>query len=101
MSRSNKVEDIYLTGIVEATHVDVSSKVPGRIDSVMVKEGDPVYKGQKVAIIISKEMDAKLEQVKSVMEMAYQKLQMAVNGARPEEKEMAERLYLQAEHLPM
>jgi HlyD family secretion protein len=98
LSRSNKVEDVYVTGIVEATHVDISSKVPGRIDSVMVKEGDQVTKGQVVAIIVSKEMDAKLEQVRSVMEAAYQKLQMAVNGARPEEKEMAERLYFQAEH---
>jgi len=98
LSRSNKVEDVYVTGIVEATHVDISSKVPGRIDSVMVKEGDLVTKGQVVAIIVSKEMDAKLEQVRSVMEAAYQKLQMAVNGARPEEKEMAERLYFQAEH---
>jgi HlyD family secretion protein len=98
LSRSNKIEDVYVTGIVEATHVDISSKVPGRIDSVMVKEGDQVTKGQIVAIIVSKEMDAKLEQVRSVMEAAYQKLQMAVNGARPEEKEMAERLYFQAEH---
>jgi len=28
LSRSNKVEDVYITGIVEATHVDISSKVP-------------------------------------------------------------------------
>jgi len=98
ISRANKKEDIYITGIVEATHVDVSSKLPGRIDSVMVKEGDQVLKGEIVASIISKEMDAKVEQARSVMDAAYQKLQMAINGARPEEKEMAERLYFQAEH---
>lgn len=98
MSRSQKDEVQYITGIVEATHIDISSKVPGRVDSVLVNEGDKVQKGQIVALILSKEMDAKLEQTKSVMEGAYQKLQLAVNGARPEEKEMAERLFFQAEH---
>lgn len=98
LSRSQKEEVQYITGIVEATHVDVSSKVPGRVDSVLVNEGDRVNKGQIVALILSKEMNAKLEQTKSVMEGAYQKLQLAVNGARPEEREMAERLYFQAQH---
>jgi HlyD family secretion protein len=98
LSKANKPEEVYITGIVEATHVDVSSKVAGRIDSVLVKEGEQVFKGQIVATIISKELDAKLEQTKSIMEAAYQKLQMAVNGARPEEKEMAERLYMQSKH---
>lgn len=98
MSRSQKDEVLYITGIVEAAHIDISSKVPGRVDSVLVNEGEKVQKGQIVALILSKEMDAKLEQTKSVMEGAYQKLQLAVNGARPEEKEMAERLFFQAEH---
>jgi HlyD family secretion protein len=98
ISRADKPEEKYITGVVEATHVDVSSKMPGRIDSVLVKEGEHVFKGQIVATIISKELDAKLEQSKSVMNAAYEKLQLAVNGARPEEKEMAEKLYLQAKH---
>ncbi len=98
IGKANKQEDVYITGIVEATHVDVSSKIAGRIDSVYVREGDEVFKGQIVASIMSKELDAKLEQAKSVMEAAYQKLQIAINGARPEEKEMAEKLYMQAKH---
>ncbi|MBI5402211.1 MAG: efflux RND transporter periplasmic adaptor subunit [Ignavibacteriae bacterium] len=98
ISKADKPEDKYITGMVEATHVDVSSKMPGRIDSVLVKEGEHVFKGQIVAIIISKELDAKLEQTRSVMNAAYEKLQIAINGARPEEKEMAEKLYLQAKH---
>ncbi len=98
ISRSNSHEDVFVTGIVEASHVDLSSKLAGRIDSVFVREGEEVNKGQVVATLISKELDAKLEQARSVMEAAYQKLQIAVNGARPEEKEMAEKLYLQAKH---
>jgi len=98
IGKADKPGQIYITGIVEASNVDVSSKMPGRIDSVLVKEGEHVFKGQIVAIIISKELEAKLEQSKSVMNAAYEKLQLAINGARPEEKEMAEKLYLQAKH---
>jgi HlyD family secretion protein len=98
IGKTGKPEEKYITGMVEATHVDVSSKMPGRIDSVLVREGEHVFKGQIVATILSKELDAKLEQSKSVMNAAYEKLQIAINGARPEEKEMAEKLYLQAKH---
>lgn len=98
IGRADKPEEKYITGMVDATNVDVSSKMPGRIDSVLVREGEHVFKGQIVATIRSKELDAKLEQAKSVMNAAYEKLQLAINGARPEEKEMAEKLYLQAKH---
>jgi len=96
--RTEKPEDTYMTGIIEMTQVDVSSKVAGRIDSISVKEGEKVTKGQTIATIRSNELQAKLDQTKSIMEGAYQKLQMAINGARPEEKEMAEKLYMQAIH---
>lgn len=96
--KNEKPEKRYITGIVEMTQVDVSSKIAGRIDSILVKEGESVTKGQTIAKIRSNELQAKLEQTKSVMDAAYQKLQMAVNGARPEEKEMAEKLYAQAKH---
>ncbi len=98
IARNEKPEKKYITGIVEMTQIDVSSKVPGRIDSILVKEGEMVTKGQVIATIRSNELQAKLDQTKSIMDAAYQKLQMAVNGARPEEKEMAEKLYAQAKH---
>lgn len=88
-------EDI-ITGIVETTQVDVASKIPGRIDSVYVHEGDFVHKGQVLARLESKEMDAKLEQARGVMNAARSKAEMAHNGARPEEREAAEKLYFQA-----
>lgn len=83
-------------GVVEATQIDVASKLPGRIESILVKEGERVTKGQILARLESKEMDAKVEQAKSAMEAARQKMIMAQRGARPEEKEAAEKLYQQA-----
>jgi len=91
-------EENVITGIVESTEVDVASKIPGRIDTVFVAEGDMVKKGQILAHLESKEMDAKLEQTRGVVNAAKSKMDMAHNGARPEEKEAAEKMYFQAKH---
>lgn len=93
-----KPEQKYITGIVETTEVDVASKIPGRIDTVFVSEGDIVKKGQLLARLESKELDAKLEQARGVVDAAKSKMDMAHNGARPEEKEATEKLYMQAKH---
>jgi HlyD family secretion protein len=85
-------------GIVEVSDVDVASKIPGRIDTIFVQEGDQVQKGQILARMESKEMDAKVEQAKGMMDAAKSKFDMASNGARPEEKEAVKNLYLQAKH---
>ncbi|HEX3072513.1 MAG TPA: efflux RND transporter periplasmic adaptor subunit [Ignavibacteriales bacterium] len=91
-------EPVYVTGIVEATEADVASKLPGRVDSVFVNEGDVVKKGQPLGKLESKEMDAKLEQARGLMRQAESKMMMAHNGARIEEKRATENLYLQALH---
>ena len=39
---------IRLQGQVEAQQYNISSKVAGRIDRVLVRKGDPVQKGQLV-----------------------------------------------------
>lgn len=87
-----------ITGLVEITDVDVASKIPGRIDSIFVSEGELVKKGQVLAKLQSKEIEAKVEQTKGQLEAAKFKYQMALNGARPEEKDAVEKLYLQAKH---
>jgi HlyD family secretion protein len=47
-------------GRIEATEVDVSSKYAGRLESVMVDEGDEVKVGQVIARIDSPEYEAQL-----------------------------------------
>ncbi len=86
-----------LTGMVEATEIDVSSKIPGRIDSVVVSRGDHVVKGQLLFTIQSREVDAKVEQARALRDAAQAKYDMARNGARPEEREGAEKLFNQAQ----
>ena len=87
-----------VTGMVEVDEIDVASKIPGRIDTFFVREGDFVTKGQILARLQSKEIDAKVEQARGAMEAARAKLDMAIKGARPEEKEAIEKLYMQTVH---
>ena len=87
-----------ITGMIEVTEVDVAPKIPGRVDSVLVREGDQVRKGQLLASLESKEIDAKVEQARGAMDAALAKLDMTRRGAREEERTAVEKLYLQAEH---
>ena len=91
-------ESKIITGLVEITSIDVASKIPGRIDSILVNEGQNVSKGQVLAILQSREINAKVEQTKGQLDIAKFKYQMVLNGARTEEKEAVEKLYLQAKH---
>ena len=86
------------TAMVEATTIDVSSKIPGRLDSVYVREGDTVQKGQILGRLQSKEINAKVEQARGALQATKAKLSMALNGARPEERQAVKNLYLQAKH---
>jgi HlyD family secretion protein len=48
---ANDVNRIRLSGNIELTQVDISFKVPGKLVSRTVDEGDPVKKGQLIARI--------------------------------------------------
>ncbi len=87
-----------ITGTVETTEIDLGSKVPGRVAEVRVHEGDPVKRGEVLAVIASPELEAKVAQAKSVVETAQAKARLVTKGARSEEREAALRLYLQAKH---
>lgn len=92
----NNNENLIMSGIVESDEIDVSSKIPGRIESILVSKGDRVKKNQVIAILESKEMDAKVEQARGMMEAAKAKMILAHNGARKEEITAAEKMYEQA-----
>jgi multidrug resistance efflux pump len=49
---------LALTGIVTTNDVELSSQVQGEIQQLLVKEGDPVKRGQLVATIVPRELAA-------------------------------------------
>ena len=102
-----------IQGQVEVGEYRVSSKVPGRILEIRVKEGDFVKAGDTLAIIDAPEVRAKMEQAQGA-EAAASALELkAQNGARKEQiqgayqvlqqatagKEIAEKSYNRVQHL--
>src|SRR6184192_1584785 len=66
------------SGTVEARNIRVGSKIGGRIDKVLVREGDTVEAGQVLITFDEKELQAALEQSRATA-------QKAERGYRPEE----------------
>src|SRR5450432_2725931 len=66
------------SGTVEARNIRVGSKVGGRIDQVLVREGDTVQANQVLITFDDKELQAAMEQSKAAAEKAQR-------GYRPEE----------------
>jgi len=85
-----------IQGQVEVEEYRVSSKVPGRILELRVKEGDFVKAGDTLAILDAPEVRAKMEQAQSAEEAASAMEQMARNGARKEQVQGAYQLLQQA-----
>ena len=74
-----------MQGQVEVSEYRVSSKVPGRILELRVKEGDYVKAGDTVAILDAPEVRAKMEQARSAENAASALELKAQNGARKEQ----------------
>ena len=85
-----------IQGQVEVEEYRVSSKVPGRILELRVKEGDFVKAGDTLAILDAPEVRAKMEQAQSAEEAASAMEMMARNGARKEQVQGAYQLLQQA-----
>ena len=74
-----------MQGQVEVSEYRVSSKVPGRILEIRVKEGDYVKAGDTLAILDAPEVRAKMEQARSAENAAAALELKAQNGARKEQ----------------
>ena len=74
-----------IQGQVEVSEYRVSSKVPGRILEIRVKEGDYVKAGDTLAILDAPEVRAKMEQAQSAEHAAAALELKAQNGARKEQ----------------
>ena len=74
-----------MQGQVEVSEYRVSSKVPGRILEIRVKEGDYVKVGDTLAILDAPEVRAKMEQAQSAQSAAAAMELKAQNGARKEQ----------------
>ncbi|MBU4131319.1 MAG: efflux RND transporter periplasmic adaptor subunit [Proteobacteria bacterium] len=76
---------VMVQGQIEAQQYNISSKVAGRIDKIMVKKGDRVTKGQLIFTLYSPEIEAKLTQARASRDAADAMSEQAQKGARSQE----------------
>lgn len=86
----------YLQGQVEAKQINVASKIPGRIDTILVEEGAYVEKDQILAIISTPEIDAQLSQFESAKVAAVAIDKKVDQGARSQEIQALYNVWQQA-----
>lgn len=93
----DKRTPMLIQGTVECTTYKASSKVPGRIDDMMVEEGQHVEKGQLLYSLSTPELDAKLQQAEAVKSAASALDQAALAGARVQQIEAAMNMWQKAQ----
>jgi HlyD family secretion protein len=87
----------YLQGQVEATELSVAAKIAGRVDSLLVREGQSVAAGQLLAVIDSPEIHARLRQAEGAEVAASAQRDKADRGARDQEISQARSGWQRAE----
>lgn len=89
--------DISASGNIEATEVNVSSKVGGEVKTLLVNEGSAVNHGDTLAIIDHSTLDLQLKQAEAGVELSDAQLRLLLNGARSEDIQQGEEGLKQAE----
>lgn len=92
-----KPETEELMGEVNATEYRVAGKVPGRVEALLVKEGDQVKEGDTLVYIDSPEVAAKLSQAKAARAAASAQSSKAQKGARQEQISAAYEMWQKAQ----
>src|SRR5262245_24812482 len=62
--------DVVTTGTIEAVHVDLGFKVPGRIADVPVAAGDDVQAGQVVGTLETQDLDVQVASARAALALA-------------------------------
>lgn len=65
-------QPMVLQGQIEATEIRISGKLPGRIDSFLVEEGEWVKAGDTLVVINSPTIEAKYRQVNALEQVAQE-----------------------------
>jgi HlyD family secretion protein len=89
--------DLRLSGNVEVTEMNLGFKTPGRIERLLVDEGQRVGKDDKLAVLDSREIESQVAQGEAQLRESSTRLAELVAGSRPQEIEEARAQLAQAE----
>ena len=73
-NRQNGETIISVSGNIEATTVDVSFKIPGKIDKILVEEGDLLKEGQIIATLEHKDLLAQKARAEATLESTQSRI---------------------------
>lgn len=95
---ATKDAPIHARGVVESDEeAVVGSQAAGIIRKMEVAEGDPVTRGQLIAVLESAKIAAKIDQAEAAKRESQARLQELLAGNRPEDREMAKNRLSRAE----
>ncbi|MGH9801549.1 MAG: HlyD family secretion protein, partial [Blastocatellia bacterium] len=84
-----KKDEAVFSGTIETREIRVGSKVGGRIEAVLVEEGQEVTAGQPLVRFDIAELQTQKAQAEARIEQQQARLERLMHGARPEEKAQA------------
>jgi len=88
-SEKMKMKRLLVYGNIEATEVDMSFKIPGRVIHRSVDEGDFVKKGSEVATLEDEDLKRQAEEARASVRVAEARLREALAGSRSQEIKQA------------
>jgi len=95
--RTRDGDALRLAGTLEANDIHLGSLVGGRVDSVLVAEGDSVRSGARLVVFDASFIDAQIEEQRGRIAGARARLDLARRGPREEEVSRAKIEYENAE----
>ncbi len=88
---------MIVQGTVECTTYRASSKIPGRIATMLVEQGERVEQGQLLYTLTTPELNAKLQQAEAVKTAASALDAAALAGARTQQIQAAKNIWQKAQ----
>jgi HlyD family secretion protein len=85
--------ELVLTGVVTTNDVVVSPLVGGRIEELLVKEGDLVTRGQLLAVLAPDELRAESDYAARTVDNVTSQVEQAQAAVRWEEQQTAEQIH--------
>ena len=73
-NRTNQSTNLAVSGNIEVTTVEVAFKIPGKIDQLLVDEGDFVKKGQLIATLEHRDLLAQKDQAQAALETSKSRI---------------------------
>ena len=88
-------------GRIEAEQIDIATRIPGRVDRILVNEGDLIEAGQVLAVMDTRELEAQLSRAEADVASAQSRVAevQALIAQREAELALAEEEFARAQQL--